>query len=352
MNRLCLAITLLVCLLRGPGPRAEELSFGIEITGGETFPGIVMGREGAVVKVTGFVTLDIPAPDARGWTFALAVTSPDGLEFCIDVAASEPFPASSKDRLIQEQVMDLEPPCDPESSVLLERCETVIPLPNTAFVIQDAGVPLPTCNPGTPDDGDRVVGSPGAPENGGVRGIIDGTVLRNGAPVLPAVTDFRILPFAVDVTVPEGESRTLRLSFREEGMIGPGQIVRNNVFLGKSTRVTNNDTVELSVEPGGSVPGDCDSDGFYDLTDVICFLKVLWIGEPEFLPCGNGEFDDPVNILMFDWEPSGEIDFVDAISGVKFLFMGTDPHHLSNRESGIGCIENPGCPTPDFPCRE
>ena len=67
------------------------------------------------------------------------------------------------------------------------------------------------------------------PANGGRVGVVDSTVLSLGQ-TLGAVTDLKIYPFALTVTIPSAAAgpQTLTLSF-VDGLSGPGQPVNNTV---------------------------------------------------------------------------------------------------------------------------
>jgi hypothetical protein len=113
-------------------------------------------------------------------------------------------------------------------------------------------------------------------------------------------------------------------------------IVRNGVFI--------DDILVAAIEPepeGGQLAGDCNQDGEFDLSDVICVLGHLFQGNPEELPCST----TVANLALMDCNGDGAIDLSDAVYKLGFLFSGGPPP-----ERGTGCTvitncpTNPGCP--------
>ena len=95
--------------------------------------------------------------------------------------------------------------------------------------------------------------------------------------------------------------------------------------------------------PAGTsnIPGDCNQDGAFDLSDVICLLGHLFQGNPSMLPCST----TAGNLLLMDCNNDGGVDLSDAIYKLNFLFQGGLPP-----VQGQGCVpmadcpQNTGCP--------
>lgn len=93
-------------------------------------------------------------------------------------------------------------------------------------------------------------------------------------------------------------------------------------------------------------PGDMDGDGT-DFSDQIRILSFLFLGDPEFLPCGDGSIDHPSNLMLLDAQPSGDISFDDAIYMLTWQLLG-GPEHTR----GVECIRIPLCPDDSEHCNE
>ena len=86
-------------------------------------------------------------------------------------------------------------------------------------------------------------------------------------------------------------------------------------------------------------PGDCNGDGQLDVSDPICLLGHLFLGDTESLPCAGGTLDDEANIDLLDVNGDGGTDISDAIHALRFLFSGGPPP-----VQGTSCVFVPGCP--------
>jgi len=84
-----------------------------------------------------------------------------------------------------------------------------------------------------------------------------------------------------------------------------------------------------------NIPGDCNQDGAFDLSDVVHFLGFLFQGNPEDLPCST----DEANLLLMDCNQDGGLDLSDAVYKLAFLFQGGLPP-----VQGDGCTAIPDCP--------
>ena len=81
-------------------------------------------------------------------------------------------------------------------------------------------------------------------------------------------------------------------------------------------------------EPGGeSVPGDCNADGSFNISDPLCVLGFLFFGEPAQLPCGDGP-DAIGNRYLVAGVPTDPVNISHAVSALLFLFGGGVRHPL------------------------
>ncbi len=93
------------------------------------------------------------------------------------------------------------------------------------------------------------------------------------------------------------------------------------------------------IEPNFFLPGDCNADSLLNLSDAICMLSYLFLGEPDGLPCGNGAVDDVANRKLFNLNGEGAVDQADVIYLLVHLFLG-GPGPVQGTE----CLEVQGCP--------
>jgi hypothetical protein len=95
------------------------------------------------------------------------------------------------------------------------------------------------------------------------------------------------------------------------------------------------------IEAGQNIAGDCNQDGEFDLSDVVCLLGHLFQGNPGELPCET----TAANLALMDCNQDDSIDLSDAIYKLAFLFQGGPPPELGTVCFGIPqCPENEGCP--------
>ena len=97
---------------------------------------------------------------------------------------------------------------------------------------------------------------------------------------------------------------------------------------------------DANIEAEPQISGDCNQDGEYDLSDVICMLGHLFQDNPEFLPCPT----DEGNRSLIDCNGDGDIDLSDSIYTLAFLFQGGPPPILGTACALMQCPGNPGCP--------
>ena len=113
----------------------------------------------------------------------------------------------------------------------------------------------------------------------------------------------------------------------------------HNVRLGPGQVVDGVDFGNHPLRSGSQLPGDCNQDASFDIGDVICLARFLFVGRPSRLPCGNGEPNNDANLFLFDFNGDRSIDIADAISEVIYLFGGGRPH-----VQGTRCRRVPTCP--------
>ncbi len=71
---------------------------------------------------------------------------------------------------------------------------------------------------------------------------------------------------------------------------------------------------------GKQLPGDCNEDGQVDISDAICILGALFLGDPPAMPCGDGRLALAGNLALLDWQPDGLVNLSDAVSLLVFRF--------------------------------
>ncbi len=84
---------------------------------------------------------------------------------------------------------------------------------------------------------------------------------------------------------------------------------------------------------GRQAPGDCNGDGGLDLSDGVCLLSHLFLGQPAELPCdGAGEMS------LNDFNGDARIDLSDGVGILVYLFQG-GPAHAEGTECKVltGC---------------
>ncbi len=89
---------------------------------------------------------------------------------------------------------------------------------------------------------------------------------------------------------------------------------------------------------GSRRPGDCNQDGVLDISDAVCLLGHLFLGDPVQLPCSEPEVPAGTSVALFDHNGDAALDLSDAIGVLHYLFQsGTEP------SLGAGCVEVEGC---------
>ena len=107
--------------------------------------------------------------------------------------------------------------------------------------------------------------------------------------------------------------------------------------------------ISSAAEPN-AVPGDCSGDARIDISDPVCLLGFLFLGNPGRLPCGDGTGVHPSNRTLLDWSGDGSIDLTDAVAHLAWLFTGGGPHPLY-AGGAPSCKAIPFCPEAGSPCK-
>jgi len=90
---------------------------------------------------------------------------------------------------------------------------------------------------------------------------------------------------------------------------------------------------------GGQLPGDVNQDGSADISDAVTLLRFLFLGSPPRLPCGDGSPTDEGNRTLANPNGDGAIDLTDAIYILEYFFQGGTPP-----VQGAECRPVEGCP--------
>jgi hypothetical protein len=113
-------------------------------------------------------------------------------------------------------------------------------------------------------------------------------------------------------------------------------------YVGQPERDENSNDIPDECEEGfqipGELPGDCNQDDAFDISDPICLLGHLFRGEPASLPCGEGTLLDRGNVELLDHNGDSGVDLADGIAPLLRLFSGGAPHVL-----GEACVAIRGC---------
>jgi hypothetical protein len=156
----------------------------------------------------------------------------------------------------------------------------------------------------------------------------------------------------------DGKPATATLGYRD-GLVGAGQPVPNVVIFGNPTGGLSNrpahthvpalGTCAIQLTPlngGKQLPGDCNQDGGLDISDAVCLLGHLFLGDPAEVPCDGGTASDPGNKALLDANGDDNADLSDAVTVLEFLFLGKAPPVL-----GTSCVPIQGCPDLSGKCK-
>ncbi|MBI4583301.1 MAG: PKD domain-containing protein [Planctomycetes bacterium] len=174
---------------------------------------------------------------------------------------------------------------------------------------------------------------------------------------ITGVAPFDITVDAARSVSPAGDIVNYRWDFGDgetaEGIQVPHTYTRPGNFLLKLT-VTDSATrtgsvarlVLVTKPPHRQIPGDCNQDKNVDITDAVCILGTLFLGQPARFPCGDGTPAHAANRSLFDWQPDDAVDISDAVSLLRFLFLGGPRHPLAipGMETA-GCVFIADCPS-------
>ncbi len=102
--------------------------------------------------------------------------------------------------------------------------------------------------------------------------------------------------------------------------------------------ITESDYFRFSISDSLQIQGDVNSDGLFNLTDVITLLEHLFLGTFE-LPCGDQTVNHRSNIELLNINTDDKVDLTDAIGMLEHQFLGK-----SGYPNGMNCISIPECP--------
>ncbi len=114
------------------------------------------------------------------------------------------------------------------------------------------------------------------------------------------------------------------------------------VIVGGSACNSSTDNHTLHFEPGEGrrLPADCNQDSILDISDGVCLLGHLFLGNPLQLPCGDRTLAEPGNVRLLDSNGDIKVDLSDAVRVFGFLFLGDEPPVLGTECAFIsGCTE-------------
>jgi hypothetical protein len=164
----------------------------------------------------------------------------------------------------------------------------------------------------------------------GLEGLVSGVVLSIEEDVtLPAFGTSTIARLALEAEFPEeGACREARLFYRD-GLRGEGQPVTNVVtYRNRSFQPSLVEcALQLCGEPRNWTTFDCNDDGALNISDAICDLNFLFVGNV-----------DPSCSDALDFNDDGDANISDAIASLNYLFStGAPPPR------GEGCQRFEGC---------
>jgi hypothetical protein len=169
------------------------------------------------------------------------------------------------------------------------------------------------------------------------------TTLAEATSENPAV----VCRFLLESTMPDtdGDSCDATLEYID-GLAGGGQPIDNKVTLPGESVIPQ--TAEMTVTMGATdsrqLPGDCNQDGAFDLSDPVCLNGYLFNSSPPVLPCGPLT-TSPGNLEQYEGNGGGGIDISDVVYQLMFLFRGSPPH-----AQGMDCILSVDCFNNDAGC--
>ena len=151
---------------------------------------------------------------------------------------------------------------------------------------------------------------------------------------------------ATTLTLAPGISATVTPSFSPT-VPGPAA---GAMLVGSDDPATPSVRVQLTGSgegpAGGSrLPGDCNEDGRIDISDPVCVLGFLFLGQPTELPCGaaGGSEPDVADISLVDWNGDLQLDLSDPVAGLIYSFGGGPPHALDPNGQATTCVTIEDC---------
>lgn len=188
----------------------------------------------------------------------------------------------------------------------------------------------------------------GTHQGQGIVGAIQSSFSGGGYSFLNGDGTFTFLKFTVEIEVPQaGEAKEARLYFIN-GLQGPGQPQNNQLetanpplFLKPGAGLTLGECrFTVQAQPSNQQrPGDCNQDGATDISDAICLLGHLFLGDPTRMACDDGSVHSPGNSTLLNFNGDEDVDLSDAVSLLTWKFLGGPPHVL-----GEACTSIAGCP--------
>lgn len=165
----------------------------------------------------------------------------------------------------------------------------------------------------------------------------------------PGGSPHSLLVVTVEGRIPREDLCSLCTLQFVNGRQGVGQPVSNIVtYEVHSLNPSEEDkTVRLcaaTCPPGGNapcgsqLPGDCNQDRQVDISDAVCIFGTLFLGRPQFFPCGDGGGGHRANLALLSANGDRRVDLSDGIYLLTYLFLGGPPHL-----QGLDCIRIAGC---------
>jgi len=152
---------------------------------------------------------------------------------------------------------------------------------------------------------------------------------------LPPAGTVTIARIAIEAPAPEGDRCTPVRVFYRDGLQGRGQPVNNSIAHGEfHVRPVGPAFVDCTFEVCGKLPEesyptfDCNGDGWFDLSDAVCHLGILFGGRESAFRCP----------AAMDFNGDGHLDVSDPIAALSHLFLGGP-----ESPNGSGCRSYPGC---------
>ena len=146
--------------------------------------------------------------------------------------------------------------------------------------------------------------------------------------------------------LPPGISATVTPSFSPTavGSALGGMIVDSDDPVNPRVRVPLSGNGE-GPAGGLRLPGDCNEDGRIDISDPVCVLGFLFLGQPTELPCGaaGGSEPDVADISLVDWNGDSQLDLSDPVAGLIYSFGGGPPHALDPNGQATTCVTIEDC---------